>query len=701
MNITTAPASLLDVIAREDGLPDLNNMTPAQKSGLFTKLGVVIAVTTAPYGQGGIVKQRHATRLDISTQAIDGWISLYKRKGFRALVDQRKAAARGRALLPAVTKGWITDKIIRSQRADAVAEVHRQVLDQWQLWRRTGDPQWALPGYLQCPADCGKGYPPGMSYENFRKCQPTDYQASLARQGTIASYRMLPSILTSCIGLRYLQYVFFDDQKYDVQVRVMGYDRPMVPLGFNSLDRVTRFAFAPHIRLRWFDEEDKVHKALTQREFVWYVITRLCTEGYRTDEVGTTYIQEHGTAKAWANKELSTPDGFHSFQDAVHAFTGGCVKMDDSGLFNKPAFTELLYGPKSSGNPRFKAPIESFFHAVRIYCLPMIGQTGRNIEEAPEENYGIDQYERNIIRAAQTLPPRLRDGLLSNYLTGVEFGHIAMLAYDALNARTDHHFKEWEQLGFCEPVWRWAADEPGRWRSRSELAGMPQHLREHALHEQSLDARLSDILPWSPAVAKMACESDPCIKRLRFEDAIHLVPTAWWKPVKVRDRHQLHVTDDLLPGQELIYLPEITTPRGRKDYLRVGDEILLLLNPLMPDEVLVCDMSRNFLGTLVRNIPVDHDGNQLDAMFRQRARLKDAMEGPVHRAMQPVADRRAAVKQVNAEILAVGKAADEEPPMKSARPAARPRAAAADPFAAPPSPPSPAASIETETDPFV
>jgi hypothetical protein len=335
----------------------------------------------------------------------------------------------------------------------------------------------------------------------------------------------------------------------------------------------------------------------------------------------------------------------------------------------------------------------------------MIGQTGRNIDEAPEENYGIDQYERNIIRAAQTLPPRLRDGLLSNYLTGVEFGHISMLAYDALNARTDHHFKEWEQLGFCEPVWRWAADEPGRWRSRSELAGMPQHLREHALHEQSLDARLSDILPWSPAVAKMACESDPCIKRLRFEDAIHLLPTGWAKPVKVRDRHQIHLTDELLPGEELIYLPELTTPRGRTEYLHPGDELLVYLNPLMPDQVLVCDRQHTYLGTITRSVRIAHDNNQLEEMFRQRARLKGHMDAPVRRAMQPVADRRAAVRQVNAEILAVGKAADsdDEPaPMKSAKPAPHKKGAGgspADPFASSPATTAPAAP--EEHDPFV
>jgi hypothetical protein len=39
-------------------------------------------------------------------------------------------------------------------------------------------------------------------------------------------------------------------------------------------------------------------------------------------------------------------------------------------------------------------------------------------------------------------------------------------------------------------------------------------------------------------------------------------------------------------------------------------------------------------------------------MFRQRARLKGAMEGRVRVAMAPVADRRAAVRELNADVIA-------------------------------------------------
>lgn len=650
MHLSKASVTTFDMIVREDGLAELGDLTEAQKADLFRKLGIVQQVNAAGYGQKGAIVNAIARTQLVSKQAINTWLGLHKKHGFRGLIDGRKTEGEKRAELPPVTKQWIKSKILNAQRNDAVQEVHRQVIDQWNLWRRTGDPQWMIPGFVSPPADAGKGYPAGFSYENFRRCKPTKFQASLSRQGTIASYRMLPSILSTRVGSKYLSTIFFDDQKYDVQVRVPGYDRPMVPLGFNALDRLTAYPFRPHIRLRWYDADKATHRALTQKEFVWYVIFILCTEGYRTDEMGTTLVQEHGTAKTWSNKLLTTPGGFHSFEDALRSLTG--VRMDDSGLFNKPAFGEMLYGPKSSGNPRFKAPIESFFHVVRTYMLPMIGQTGRNTDEAPEENYGIDQYERRMLKAAEKLPDRIKEAILSNYLTGVEFGSLAMLAYDALANRTDHAMEGWAKCDFVEPVWRWAEDPAGMWRSRSELAALPPHLREHALHQQKQDARLTSILNWSPAVARDHLRQDPDIRRLPFQDAIHLLPTSWAKPVRVTSRHEIKITEELLPGEELVYLPELTTPRGRTEFLQPGDQLMVYLNPLMPDTLLVCNQEFTFLGTLTRSITIGHDNNQIEAMYAQRARLKGGMEATVRRAKQPDANRRAAVRDLNADLIA-------------------------------------------------
>lgn len=655
MQLSTARMSVLDLIASEGGIEELATLTPNQKSDLFAKLGAVQLVMAAAHGTKQRIVATQARVLRVSEQAINNWIGIYRKCGYRGLIDGRKSSAKARASLPDITRQWIKDQILNCQRRDAVAEVHRMVIAQWRKWSRTGDPQWAIPGFASAPPDAGKGFPAGFSVENFRRCAPDNYQKTLAAQGTISAYRSLPSILSTCIGTRYLEYVFFDDEKPDVNVRVLGYDRPMVPLCFHALDRLTRFPFRPHIRLRWYDADAQTHKHLTQKEFVWYVIFLLHTEGYRADAAGTNFIQEHGTAKVWANKSLSTPGGFNSFEDALRSLTAHDgnpgVRIDSSGIFNRPAFSELLYGPQPSGNPRFKAPIESSFHLWRIYSQHLLGQTGRNIEMAPEENYGIAKYERNILKIAADLPAHIQENLLSNYLTGVEFGSVAEMIRLALANRDDHDFKEWEQLGFVEPVWRWAEDPAGMWRSRSELAGLPDHLREHALHQQRQDARLTDMLKWSPAIARETCLRDPAIRKLPLSAAVHLVPTDWLKPAKFNKRHFIEVTEELLPGMSLQYLPELTTPRGRTEYLREGDQVLILLNPMMPDTVLAYDQDHTFIGTLTRNPELGRNSDQIEELYKQRSRIKTAMDAPVRRAMQEQADRRDVVKRFNDDLI--------------------------------------------------
>lgn len=659
--LAKAPASLLDIIVREGGLDDLHPLSPNQKSDLFAKLGAVQLVMAAAYGTKQQIVKAQARALRVSEQAINGWLAVYKNHGFRGLIDGRKAAAGNRAFLPDVTRQWIKDQILNCQRRDVVAEVHRMVIAQWRMWIRTGDPQWSIPCFSSPPADAGKGFPAGFSVENFRRCSPDNYQKTLAAQGTIAAYRTLPSILSTCVGTRYLEYVFFDDEKPDVNVRVLGYDRPMVPLCFHALDRLTRYPFRPHVRLRWYDADKGTHKHLTQKEFVWYVIFLLVTEGYRTDAAGTTYIQEHGTAKVWANQLLSTPDGYHSFEEALRAITARDgmpgVRIDSSGLFNRPAFSELLYGPQSSGNPRFKAPIESSFHLWRIYSQHLLGQTGLNIGMAPEENYGIAKYERRILKIAADMPPHIREGLLSNYMTGIEFGSVAELIRLALANRDDHDFEGWAACGFVEPVWRWSEEPAGIWHNRSELINLPDHLREHALHQQRQDARLTDLQRWAPAAARDACLQDPAISKLSLFDAIHLVPTAWLKPAKFNKRNFIELTEELLPGMELQYLPELTTLRGRTEVLREGDQVMILLNPMMPDTVLCYDQHLTPIGTLTRNVPLGRDSDQIEELYKQRSRIKTAMDAPVRRAMQGQADRRDVVKRLNDDLIT--KARDE------------------------------------------
>ena len=153
-------------------------------------------------------------------------------------------------------------------------------------------------------------------------------------------------------------------------------------------------------------------------------------------------------------------------------------------------------------------------------------------------------------------------------------------------------------------------------------------------------------------MARDACLKDTDLAKLSLFDAIHLVPTAWLKPATFNKRNFIELTEELLPGMDLQYLPELTTLRGRTEILREGDQVMILLNPLMPDTVLCYDQNLTPIGTLTRNVPLGRDSDQIEQLFRQRARIKTAKDAPVRRAMQGQADRRDVVSQLNKDLIA-------------------------------------------------
>lgn len=649
----------------------LRGLSEAQNQDLMRKLEAVAAVNGAAYGIKGDVVARYARAMHVSPQAVLAWCTAYRKNGADALVDSRRSAAKGRAHVPDITGEWWRDLIIRCQRNDSIREARRQAIDQWKLWRRTGDPRHCIPGYSTPPEDCGKGYPIGWSEENFRRYAPSKFQRTLARQGRIAADRLLPSILGTRVGTRYLEVVYFDDQKYDHHITAAGFSRPMVPIGFNAVDKLTAYAFQPHIRLRWYDEAAEKHRSLTMREFMWYVIHILTTVGYRTDEVGTTLVKEHGTANTWSNQAMRTPLGFHSFEQAVTSLLDGHVRLDDSGLYNKAVWAEMVHGPKPSGNPRFKAPIESFFHVVRNYHLALPGQTGRNVDESPEENYGLIAYESKLAEKAATLPPAIRAGIISELYTAAEFGFFSQLAYQALNERTDHRIQGWEDCGFVVPAWRWAEDPPDMWRSREELASLPQHLIDHANHQARLDPSLRKPVRLSPADAMAAVSGDAAVRRMSREDAVLLIPMEWAHPVTIRPKHEIVIADPMLSTEPLVYFSELTNGNGRREYLQPGDSVLAHINPFDLDRLMIMDQSGKYIGSVIRSVRTGRDKETVELMFRERARISGNLGARTRHAMSPIAAQRQIQKASNddlitkARLMAEGKPATD-PEQRSA-----------------------------------
>ncbi|MCW1883986.1 helix-turn-helix domain-containing protein [Luteolibacter flavescens] len=631
----------------------LRTLTPEQKTGLFQKLEAVQAVNAARYGTKGDVVKAAARDLRVSTQAVNKWVGDFNAHGAEALVDGRRKRGKERGL-PEITQRWITEEYLRLQREDSGVEIYKLIRDRARLWGKTGNPKYAIPGLVEPPAMGAKGYPVGLSQETIRRYGPDAYQRALAHQGRKAASDLLPSIPDSRIGVSYLERIFFDDQVYDHMIQQPGWEKPMRPVGFNALDYLTGAFLDFHMRLRWWDENSESHRSLTQREFVWFVLGLLSSVGYRGDAKGTRLVFEHGTANSWSSESgrLKTHAGHASFESALSAFTGGKVTIDRSGKFNQATWSEMMFVPKSAGNFRFKAPIESMFRAVRTHGLLIPGATGRNADLMPAENYGLEREETKWLKLASKFPTHIAEAVQSNLFSFAEYYSAYRMIYAGINADPDHALKDWEALGFVMREWRWEQDPTGLWRPRAELA----RLAESAPHvaatfdlQRAENPGLVRTRRMSRAEAVRQSEMDPAIRTLDIHDFHNLLPLEWAHELKVTRERTLVVRDPLIKGTKaLTYFTACRNERGHRISLSPGDQVLCHLNPFAPDSLIVLDQHGAPIGIAAR-IPDDVASNAdlaQDLLAARALQTADA-DAPVRAAFQGVAERRREVKAHN------------------------------------------------------
>ena len=674
----------------------LSRITADQKQDLFAKLDAVQMVLQAGYGRQGEAKKIAAKQMRVSPAAVQNWCDLFKSKGCEALVDGRRKRGQDRGISE-TTRAWIFEEYCRLQREDSGVEIFKMIRERSRMWWKTGNPRFAIPGFLDAPAITAKGYPEGLSQETIRRCGPDAYQRALAHQGRKTASGLLPSIPSTRVGVGYLERIFFDDQMYDHYIREIGHDKPMRPVGFNALDYLTGAFLDFHIRLRWWDENSETHKSLTQREYVWFVLGLMNTVGYRTDARGTRLVFEWGTANGWSSEtgKLHTEGGHTSFDDALFAATDQHVTIDRSGKFNQATWKEMLFVPKSAGNFRYKAPIESMFRAVRTHGLLLPGATGRKADLAPEESYGQEREEKRWLKLANKFPSHLAEAVKSNLFSFMEYFMAYRTIYAGINSDPEHDLKDWDKIGFCLREWQWNTDEPHQWRPRSELAILDENRRASFDAQLSANPALQHVRRMSRAEAVRNCEDDTCIRTLSKWKFHQTLPLAWAIPVTVRKNREIIISDPLIKGTgDLTYFTTCRNERGHVIHLQPGDNLLCHLNPFRPDELIVLDQKGIPIGMTPRR-PDDVPSNSEIAkeLLGARALMTADTAAPVRAAFQTVAERRREVHESN-ESLEV-RMRDVSP---AARKPKRDRTPKGDPLSAPL---VRAASAEPEADPFL
>lgn len=642
-------------------LNDFSRLREDVRRDVLNWIEAIHEMNSAARGSLGRVVQSICIRMGVTPGTVYRKQEAFKTKGWLGLVNHAKCPESG---LPPAFKAWVESLHLRNQRDSSGAAVQRIVLDQWSLWRRTGDPQHALPGYSTPPPPSVKGYPAGFSAKNLNRLKPCEHNQKLARQGTKAASAFLPSILKTRVGLKFGQVVFFDDQDYDQKIVAPGLSqKAMRPQGFNALDYLSGCFIDYIIRSRYLDTDSDTMKSLNQRDFVWFVIHVLTTIGYRNDDDGTVFVFEHGTASGYSNATLQTANGLSKFDDALAFVTGGRLRIERSGLFNQPAFAGMLFRPQSSGNFRFKSPIESMFNLVRNESSMLLGQIGLNARShGPEENYGLDLYTTQLLSAYQSLSPERQEMMRWPLHTLAQFGQLYSGIYETINARTDHKLEGWENCGHVVPLIRLAPDESAPWMTPEQLAKLPARTQELAL---SLLEEPGYTMPHRLSPRQVMDMHRHELTKLPKSAVPLLIPRQWAREVTVKSDRTIQIQDQLAGPEPFTYLCRLSTRHGA-EMLRPGLKLIARFNPADPTELCISDENDRYIGHLSATTRIAFmDQETMVARLGERSAVKADLEAPVRNALAPVMQDRMAMQAHNDRLISGAPVTEEE--LSSAR----------------------------------
>lgn len=668
--MSTLACQSMSVLRLIDDYPSYSALPDAAQEDVMRKLRWISAHMEAGPRQKGLIVKQAAKALGKSQGAINRYVAWYKSGGWKELVDERLAGVGAKGLPPRF-KSWVAGLYDAHQRdLDDAAEVHRKVIDRWSLWRETGDPSHSIPGYCDCPPAMPKtGLPHGWSYDRILSLRPKAPERALAKHGKKSAAAFLPSVLTTRIGSAVLSRRLYDDQDYDNMLAdgflaIAGIDTVTRPVSFNCVDFYTAKHIDHHLRLMYKDAAG-TNKTLTQQEYVWFVIKQLQDTGWRTDEHGTENIFEHGTANSWANKNLTSIGGHHSFEDALYAISNGKCFVNRSGKFEGPVFAGMCFRAQATGNFKFKTWIESAFRLLRTYMQAFPGPIGSHARiNGKDELYGVKLADNAILTAITTCPDsEMQEFLVENFrremLDLQTFSHLINSVYRAINFATTHTLEGWTRCGFTALFWR-TNENSTHWFAESELPEMFPDPEERQMILRKLNSRRDLLTKIEPISREAAYQLELAKDRhllCRLQDPMVglLLPREWAKPVTVSSNHCFHLPNPLWPDTQDQYVAS-WDHKDRMITLDGGTQLLVYHNPFFDGRAQVHSLDGSYITTLYPTVRAEtfNSARTLEQL-KQRAKMSSAQEAHFRARMDAVAQDRTANQAHNKDIHRIAK----------------------------------------------
>jgi len=536
------------------------------------------------------VAAQHPHRRGWSAFRLGRLYSAFQEDGLIALVDRARAGAafyqnRMHSVgLPEAFVEFLAEEWALHQR-DKFKAVRRRLIRRWESWRRDGgsaNSKYAIPGYDTAPEmEPGYNYPAGWSYGNLlaqTKKASDKWSRKQVQIGPKAAAELGPRILSTRVGTEVGQYWIFDDSWNDFEVIWRG--RPVRQLAFHALDFTSGLnamrGYKPAA------ENDRgATEGLKEREMIFLVAALFATEGFHP--AGCTCICEKATATI-GDREAKL----------LYDLSGRKIKVDTGPAGGGPGVGGLFTGP-GGGNPRWKAPLESWFNLLRnetAHLLDFPAQTGSNSRlNKPEGLEALKAETRALGTAALALPDDVAQLMKFGMLSHEEAMFRCDGIVELINQRTDHALEGWRKCGHVLTEFRIHETLP--WMPARKLLEMPAakaaavravaQTRERPLSPREVyNAGRRKLVRISPEATAMLLADLPGKERPVEGGQLVL-------PVPEVDR-----------DEPLVYGLRRRNGQGIEEPLRNGDKYLVRVNPLMPEVAFLYDARNAYAGVVER-----------------------------------------------------------------------------------------------------
>lgn len=340
--------------------------------------------------------------------------------------------------LPSAFLQFCASRFALYKRPDAKKQALNAIKRQWLTGRNERGEREPIPGYGFRPENADSEFPPGWSYTNIlrqikaRNAFPKAVQA-LAHEGTSSARQFLPGVLTTRVGLRFMQIIDFDDLRLDWRV-VDPLSRKVCDLWILvARDRATNICLGFGLRpARVRDDGTQEHLKLTDmKQLLAWLMERFGLPPYTVHfilERGTATVGK-GTALALRELPGTCPDGSPRIVCHYTSMIGGA--------------SPLGYAERKIGNSKGKASLESTHrlnHTIGS-CLP--AQIGNTYARRPQE---LAARERETIAILESMPPELLQQARYPMLTLAEARTELVRIYSIQNTRTEHDLEGFDDV---------------------------------------------------------------------------------------------------------------------------------------------------------------------------------------------------------------------------------------------------------------